>query len=328
MRLRSVCWLLATLTTLSLSEAGAQEEASSDVRADRALFDEALEDEKASRWSDALRKLRRILTRRETASLRYHLALCEEKSGLLASAHRDYMRAIELAHATSGPNRKVIIERSGEALKSLTPRTPQLGVRVLGSAVAPRARLDGEPFSLEPTGAPVMVDPGPHTLEVSAPGHKTFRRSFVLKEHESYTLSVPLDPEAPAAPGGVPRPSPPPRPEGRPAAPSPALTWALAGTSVGLGGAAAGFFLTALGQQRDLERCRDAPDVYLCREDDIAGVRVRNYVLSGVAGTLSLTAAGAALWCALGGGAPSSPNQGQAIRLFVGPATAGLRVSF
>jgi hypothetical protein len=60
------------------------------VRAARRLFADAEKDEDASRWADALEKLRRVAQVKLTAGIHYHIALCEEHLGQLATALDQY----------------------------------------------------------------------------------------------------------------------------------------------------------------------------------------------------------------------------------------------
>src|SRR5687767_8465159 len=79
----------ATAAEVPPPEGGRREPSAAELEAARALFEEARRDEAARRWGEALLKFRRILATKDTASLRFHLAYCEESMGLVASATRD-----------------------------------------------------------------------------------------------------------------------------------------------------------------------------------------------------------------------------------------------
>ncbi|HEU4410385.1 MAG TPA: hypothetical protein VFS43_34340 [Polyangiaceae bacterium] len=288
-------------------EAGGPGGAAGDVQAARALFEEGTRDEQAGRWGEALAKFQRVLKIKETASGRFHAAYCEEKLGRLASAYADYKRALELARSTQGPDRKLIVEQSAESIRGLEARVPEVSLRLPKGVEGARVSVDDVEVPAERAAGPLPLDPGPHTLSVSAPGRKPFGLNVLLKERDRPTVVVNLEPlAAPPAPAPA-GPAAPPAATAAGPAEAPAgsggasiAPWVVGGASVALAGVGAGFFLVGRGQADDLDECREAGVV--CDRDAINQSRTRNYALAGAAGVLSLVGAGVAIAIALSGG--------------------------
>src|SRR5258708_4341675 len=91
-----------------------------DVQAARALFALAEGDEDAGRWGDALEKLLRVLSAKDTAGVRYHVALCEEHIGRLAEAQSEYAGADTSARA----------EKAGDVLRLVGRKLTDIAARV------------------------------------------------------------------------------------------------------------------------------------------------------------------------------------------------------
>src|ERR1700733_8556393 len=73
--------------------AWSQGEESGDLAAARALFAEALRDEEASRFPEALEKFRRVRAVRDTAAVEYRIGSCYEGLGRRAAAYDAFRRA-------------------------------------------------------------------------------------------------------------------------------------------------------------------------------------------------------------------------------------------
>jgi hypothetical protein len=303
--------------------------AGNEVQAARALFDDARRDEQAGRFGEALGKFERVLKTKETASVHFHVAYCQEKIGQIASAYAHYKQALELARSTQGPDRKLIVEQSAESLKDLEPRVPELTLQLPRGVEGVRVRFDNTVVPLERAEGALRVDPGLHTLEVSAPDKKPFVREFSLKERERHTVVVFFEPSAPA-PAAPPPPAAPPAPAAPAAAPPPAgegggggsiAPWIIGGASLALAGVGVGFFLAGQSQADDLDECREKRLV--CDRDEIDKSRTRNYAIAGSAGVLSLVGAGVAIVLAVSGGDDAPPGAKAAGGLVVTPQGLG-----
>ncbi len=165
--------------------------ATTDLAAARALFAQAEEDERAGRWADALEKLRRASTVKMTPGLRFHIALCEEKTGHLVAALEDYSAA--QAAARLADNREVL-GLVGEPLLALKVRVPTLTITLpaafTGRDARAEVRLDGAVVSAASIGVPVPVDVGSHTIQAVAPGQAPYTATVTVVERQGSSVEV------------------------------------------------------------------------------------------------------------------------------------------
>lgn len=121
-----------------------------------------------------------------------NLANCEEKRGRIAAALAAYRGALAILRPDQVDQRKLAEERSTD----LAARVPTLTLR-RGSAAPPEttATLDGAPVLL--SDRPLAVDPGPHVIEVRAPGRRTETRRLDVVLRDRIELN--LEPGAGAA---------------------------------------------------------------------------------------------------------------------------------
>jgi hypothetical protein len=167
-----------------------------DVRAAREQFDLAVVDEDAGRWGDALARLRRIAAVKDTAGVRYHIALCEEQLGHLASALTEY-RSAERAAQSDPSQSHDVLRLVGKRIDGLAPRVPTLTVRVEAAVSDAALRVDGRPARV---GEPIPLDPGSHPVEVEATGGSG-GATVDVAEGEKKVVLVPLG-RPPAATSG------------------------------------------------------------------------------------------------------------------------------
>jgi hypothetical protein len=208
-----------------------------DVQTARELFGKAEADEDAGRWEAALDKLREVATVRDTAGVRYHLALCEEQLGKLVAARTDYAAADVQAHVEQARDVLRVVEKKRADLEH---RIARLTVRVLPDAADAVLSIDGQPAT---AGGSTPVDPGSHRVEVTAQGRATPAVvTLTLGEGEGRTIDVALPP--PAIVEAQP-PEPPPEPRRGPRSPElpdrPSRTEALLAAGGALALAGGGF---------------------------------------------------------------------------------------
>ena len=147
--------LLAALTaTTSVVRADAVP-SEADLKAARDLFADAVKDEDAGRWSDALDKLHRVAAFKLTPGIRYHLALCDEHLGHLAAA-LDAFTAVQAQARTDGA--RDVLRLVGKHLADLGPRVPRLTIRVLPADTSATVKLDGLVLPMSSLGAPIAVE--------------------------------------------------------------------------------------------------------------------------------------------------------------------------
>jgi hypothetical protein len=195
--------LVAGAIFISALEARAQPSAS-EITSARRLFSEAAALREAGQWSEAAAKLREAIAIKETPGLRFHLAHCEEQMGRLLDARDDYDRADELIRrGTAAPDVAAMLEPARVALRE---RIPTLVVKAPADARAVGLTIDGEMIATEDLGSPIQLDPGVHTIIVSAAARDPFRLELSLKEGEDRVVDAQLA-EHGAAPGPAKAPS-------------------------------------------------------------------------------------------------------------------------
>src|SRR5580658_222229 len=220
----------ATVAAVHLAGPARAAPTEDELRAARELFVQAVQDEDAERWEDALDKLARVSKVKLTAGISYHVALCQEHLGHLATALASYQAAQEAATQTDAQD---VLRLVGPQLASLTPRVPHLALEVEPGLHDPAVIVDGE--AATHLDVPLALDPGLHRIEASAPGRASSSMTIEVHEGDVTVLRVSLSllPLHPAA--GAPEPEAD-RPQGPPPSPIGGIVAAAgAGVLAGLG---------------------------------------------------------------------------------------------
>jgi hypothetical protein len=127
-----------------------------------------------------------------------NLARCYEGQGRIATAWSTYREALGFAHRDHREERATFAE---ERLASLEPRLPKLVLRLPDGDRSVTVFVDNVPMHAAALDTPQPVDPGVHTIRVTAAGRRDFSATVKLAEHEAREISVPsLAPEAVATP--------------------------------------------------------------------------------------------------------------------------------
>ncbi|MGA3121238.1 MAG: hypothetical protein ABSF69_10775 [Polyangiaceae bacterium] len=286
----------------------------------RELFTDAERDEDAGRWQEALDKLRRVAHVKQTAGVRYHVALCEERLGFLAEAWEDYRSA--QAQAT-GEGANDVLRLVGPVLGTLGPRVPHLAIHIVPDSADATVTVDGAPLARSSLGDPTPINPGLHRIEAAAAGRTTVRTTVSLREGDSTVFDIALVEVVPPIATG------PSVPIRAPAPDVPAFGGAAAGATTAASAGLAAFGVVAFvvaGTVRGgaIRQCRSLasanPDA--C-EGLKNGVRAWDWTAAaawGAAGVSGIVAA--VLWSRPSRHATSSG------RLLVGPTSIGVAGSF
>lgn len=181
---------------------------------------------------------------------------------------------------------KVIATECASWLDDVTARQPSIVIAVRdakGNDVTDAAVLvDGVPRADASSGRAIVLDPGPHVVASTIAGRAVEQR-IVLREREK-SRKVALEPPQAAAPRlPPPRPLPPPLVQERPV---PIVSYVLGGVSVVLGGAGAGFGISAASDYAKLEESCPTR----CSDTDILGLRAKT-VTADIAFSLAIAAA-------------------------------------
>lgn len=191
------CALSFAVSFAPLLAWAAPAESASAVEEARGLFAEALVDEEASRWSIALEKYRRVQAIRDTAPVRFRIALCTMKLGRLAEARALFLQTVDGTQVPSAEDPKVGTASHDAAVELAT----KLGyVRIDGPAAQGEeklVRLDQQAWS----GAGMReVEPGAHVLIVQSDDGALREIPFTVGKQETRSVRLFESDAEPAAP--------------------------------------------------------------------------------------------------------------------------------
>jgi hypothetical protein len=160
----------------------------------RQQFDKAVAAEGRNAWAECEEAIAEAIGIIETPGLRFHQAHCKEQQQKLVEALVDYKRAEELiAGGVKAPDVEPLLE---PALTRLEQRVPKLTVHVVNAPHHVTFYLDGKERSSRLLGKLVQLNPGAHTVEVTAMGYSSLTRTISVKEGELSELSLRLEQRA------------------------------------------------------------------------------------------------------------------------------------
>jgi len=165
----------------------------------------------AKRYADALDRVTRAESLYHAPTNVLMIGQAQEGLGRLTDALATYERLVAEPLPAGAPRPFIQAQQAGkERLKTLLSRVPSLLVVVRGlrAGESVDVRIDREPYAFD-SGVAKRLDPGPHLVEVTAPGHPPFERDVVLPDKGGVVVV-----EAPFGSGGA---------ASGPGAPSPAL---------------------------------------------------------------------------------------------------------
>jgi hypothetical protein len=249
--------LIALGAVLSLASATVRAEPNSSANLSdaQALFKRAIERLEAGDFAAACPMFEASFASTPSVGAKLNVARCHERDGALATAFRDYQRALELSRDTKDEARRAtIVEVVDKAVSALEPRLPRMRVSVPSPPPGLRMTRDGADLPSTLLDQEVPLDPGQHELRASAPGYVSVSRTVLLEEGKTTPVILvfvpePVDteprpavvrPTLPAAVAPAPtQPLPPPAPAGTSV---PTWAWVAGGAGFALVGAGA-FFL-------------------------------------------------------------------------------------
>jgi hypothetical protein len=178
---------------------GGEGASESELAVARSLFAEALKDEEAKRFGEALDKFQRVRAVRDTAQVEYRIGSCYEGLGQAAPAYAAYREATVL-----GQDELKSADVVAAALDRLHALAKHLGWLSLAlPAHAPQdiqVRLDDAVVPLTALSDPIVLEPGPHVVTATGGDAVPFRSSIVLPEGAHMALTISLEPVNAAAP--------------------------------------------------------------------------------------------------------------------------------
>ncbi|XXX75248.1 hypothetical protein WMF30_47125 [Sorangium sp. So ce134] len=324
----------AVAALLCGSAARAQEQARDPVAAE-ALFKAARALVDKGDYAAGCPKFEASLALNPSASTMINIARCHEREGKLATAWHDYNRALVLNRETAGEQRRRSLEEIAQKeIAALEPRVPKLRVVVEGAPSGVEVQRDGTALPAAALGEPLPIDPGPHEIRASAPGHQTETRAITIAEGQTETVALTLRPAA-AAGAGVEAATAPAKADGAPAGGGvPAWAWVSGAAGIALVGASVGFLIDDLSAIDALrENCREVPGGTYCKPGyDFAADNARknrDVALFAGLGGAGLVALGVAVYGIVraGGEKEPAPAPGAVALPWIAPSVAGASIS-
>lgn len=276
----------------------------------RAAFDEG-------KWQDAAEKFRAVVEMRSAPRALIALAAAEEKLGHLGEAKRLYERAREEAQAAKLTKD---LDEAASRLRELLPRVPRIAVKVPSGVADATIEIDGKPAEIQFGDAD--VDPGEHTVTVTASGRKEFREVVTVAEGERKEVEAVLAPE---------QEEPPPPPPETKHGPPPVGAIILAGLGVGAGAAGAVLWVMGRNQEAKVEEAcggvKQCPATLKPDADAAATKIILGDILVGVGGAAFI--GGGIWWLASGSKSePPATSSKARPRVVVSPTRGGVWASF
>jgi hypothetical protein len=122
-----------------------------------------------------------------------NLALCHQKEGKIATAHREYVTAATWARERSEGEREQFARQRAFALEA---DIPTLRIEIAGAPRNLHVNLDGRAIDGAELEGDIALDPGHHRVEVTAAAKRTWHKSDLRVEPRTRTLlRVVLDDE-------------------------------------------------------------------------------------------------------------------------------------
>jgi hypothetical protein len=180
----------------------------------RELFKEGDQLQRAGHFAEALDKFQRAQQVFAAPTNLLRIAECDAALGRLvesAEAYREVLRSPLPAGAP--PAFQAAVDQAKAELSQVEPRIPRLVVQVQPAGVQnPQMQIDGQNVPGALLGEPMPLDAGVHQIAVLAPGYASTEQQVELKEHDSKTIALTLNPNPAAASGAAIAATPPPPP--------------------------------------------------------------------------------------------------------------------
>jgi len=164
------------------------EPTTAELTAARELFDQGLKLEEKKEWQAALDKFRKVAAVKATPQVRFHMGLCLENLGKLVDALNEFERALAEASADSSSSTQTVVKSSQKHIDELRERVPRVTIQVPEGAKDVAITIDGSSVSAAVIGTAIPLDPGSHTVHVTATNKTPFDKSFDLVEKGAPTI--------------------------------------------------------------------------------------------------------------------------------------------
>ncbi|UQA58792.1 tetratricopeptide repeat protein [Polyangium aurulentum] len=312
-RTQAAALFAALALSLAAAPALAKEPTAAEIKMSKDMVRDAITEAKAGRCPEAIRMLKESIALRESAEAYYHLADCQATTGKLKDALGSLKRGQAVADQQKDRAMRATIS---EGLKVLEAGIPMISLELPAGVEGVAVTIDGAAVPEAELKGPIPVDPGEHTVEVKAPGRKTFTRTVKAEQEARIVVSVELKegPKEEEVAGGK--------------RTVPLGTWIAAGASVALLAGGVGAFVAA-GSEADAgrEACAKSPT---CDEGQRSTVRSLDGAALGLWIGAGLAAGAAVTLFVLQPKKPAdgAAKQGASARVVVGPGSMSIVGAF
>jgi hypothetical protein len=202
-----VCALTASFVLVTPGTASAQESApsASDTALARTIGSEGVQLADAGNCTAAIEKLERAEKLYHAPTILGRLGECQVSIGKIVAGTENLQRVVRESLPPRAP--KAFVDAQARAQKVLDAALPKLAKLKIHVEAPPGTNLtvtqDGEPVSTATLDLDRPADPGPHKIEVTAPGFRTARAETTLAEGATGAVSLHLEPDANAAAAGA-----------------------------------------------------------------------------------------------------------------------------
>ena len=188
--MRAWCGLAALLSSVSVTGwVEAQAPAALDRLSSEALFDDGLKAMHARKFVAACPKLAASYQLDPGIGTLLYLADCYAAIGKNASAWISFREAAFAARQAGQSEREQAALQRAEALR---PKLTSIRLQMAKPPEGLSVTCDDHQLNPELVGLSLPVDPGPHTFEATAPGHKPWRRTLTVPAKPGViTVTVP-----------------------------------------------------------------------------------------------------------------------------------------
>jgi hypothetical protein len=210
--LRSSLFAVPFLATLIPAAAAAQESpqpSASDIALARSLASDGVQLANSGNCRAALEKLERAEALYHAPTILGRIGECQVSVGKLVLGTENLQRVTREPLPPNAPPAFAAAQtRAKKVLDSAMPRIPKLKVHVdvVGGQPNLSLAVDGQQVPTATLDADRPVDPGPHHVEVSAPGYRTAAADVTMSEGGRSDVELRLEPEPTAAAAPPPAP--------------------------------------------------------------------------------------------------------------------------
>ncbi|HNS95521.1 MAG TPA: hypothetical protein PKL73_01130 [Polyangiaceae bacterium] len=163
----------------------AHAQTASEVEQAKRLFAAAEEDQANLRWAEALEKLEQVVMIKDTAGVRFHIAVCQDRLGLPARSLENFERAQQLALSSGSDD---VLELVGPEIERLRQRVATLTIEVSSRVVD--VRIDRKHYPRVSSKLVVRLDPGDHRVTIQDSGKTVLDRRLSLEAGRTEALFV------------------------------------------------------------------------------------------------------------------------------------------